>query len=290
MIKIIDSDLNRTLYSVDDLPGWAFEAVASQDDVDPPWQWSDCHGTIRTSSLRYSRSDKRSGEVVLHEDRSTCWIYDFRDAVGVALRDGWGVSPEVVEEWKKTEAYKQARKVWAKENPGVMTMDYAWAHGFVNVRAPKLTLTKGQLAVLAVNEDMKYLRDYLRGDWYYLCVKVQAIHAPSDRLLSAAENSGPSYLGGVDSNSEDSYLHEIWKDLAHELAASTTEAANEGLPEGMTIPGELDEERKQEIRQHARCLRPIDEVEVEPDAEITATEESCPAPGYWVQSWLFVPA
>lgn len=60
--------------------------IEPDDDADAPWDNSDCHGPVRTSS----RDDKRPGEVIIGEYRGCRHYYDFQAAVAQARRDGWG--------------------------------------------------------------------------------------------------------------------------------------------------------------------------------------------------------
>ena len=64
-------------------------AVSWEQDpyMEPPWKESDCHGPVS----EWTRRSKRPGEMVLCADRGCRRYYDFREAVRIAKREGWGV-------------------------------------------------------------------------------------------------------------------------------------------------------------------------------------------------------
>ena len=66
----------------------SFTVAWSPDlDMGPPWEENDGHGPV--SEL--TRRSKRPGEMVLCSDRGYKRFYDFRAAVKIAKREGWGV-------------------------------------------------------------------------------------------------------------------------------------------------------------------------------------------------------
>ena len=61
--------------------------VDYDEDIGPPWKWSDGHGPV--SDWR-SKESKAPGERILSEDRGSARFYDFAEAVKLARKDGWG--------------------------------------------------------------------------------------------------------------------------------------------------------------------------------------------------------
>lgn len=59
-------------------------------DHGAPWDEECGHGPVSDWTSRA----KRSGELVLCSDRSSYRFYDFAEAMQIAKRDGWGLSPE----------------------------------------------------------------------------------------------------------------------------------------------------------------------------------------------------
>ena len=55
-----------------------------------PWEEECGHGPVSEWTSRA----KRSGDLVLCSDRSSCRFYDFAEAMRIAKRDGWGLAPE----------------------------------------------------------------------------------------------------------------------------------------------------------------------------------------------------
>ena len=77
------------------LDNGAVYRVKVEHDADMGYPWDECdgHGEIRTARKPYNYSEatgKRPGEVVIHDDRHTLWLYDFAGAVQTARRDNWG--------------------------------------------------------------------------------------------------------------------------------------------------------------------------------------------------------
>lgn len=66
--------------------------VEPDHDSNPPWENSDCHGSVRVSRSR----DKAPGERPLHSDRGQYWFYDWQGASKTALVDKWG-GPDAVQ-------------------------------------------------------------------------------------------------------------------------------------------------------------------------------------------------
>ena len=71
-----DIEVNGTTYRVNLL----------DDNNEPPWENSDCHGVVSA----WERRSKHPGELVLCEDRGSSRFYDFKASMALAKRDGWG--------------------------------------------------------------------------------------------------------------------------------------------------------------------------------------------------------
>lgn len=161
--------------------GYMFTVVAERDDdTDPPWENSDGHGPVEYRSFRGSvHCPTAPGERVLHIDNGDAWVYDVQKAQQIALRDGWGISDET----------RRAQLLLGHH------------------------LTRRRVAAVAVQQDMDYLRGYLRGDWYYVFITVTLMMAdgcPSERFAS---------LGGLEYGlaHSDECIHEYAQELAREI-------------------------------------------------------------------------
>lgn len=62
------------------------------DSSDFPWADHDGHGIIRTERKNYGHPDKRPGEVIVHDDSGTYWLYDVQATTKKAKAEGWGGS------------------------------------------------------------------------------------------------------------------------------------------------------------------------------------------------------
>lgn len=58
--------------------------------IGKPWEEYDGHGDIRETRAYYGHPDKKPGEIIIHQDWGTWWIYDFAGAVEKAKSEGWG--------------------------------------------------------------------------------------------------------------------------------------------------------------------------------------------------------
>jgi hypothetical protein len=120
--------------------------IRYEPDYDSNPFGDDGHGDIRQVDCHWGRPDKRPGEVILHSDRGTHWLYDYQGAIQKAKADGWGC--------------RQVDK-------------------FGEPRPP---MTKNQVAAQAVEEDMDFLRGYLQGDWGYVGIIVTALNEDGDEV------------------------------------------------------------------------------------------------------------
>jgi hypothetical protein len=82
-------------------------AIVQDDNNEAPWENEDGHRPVS----EWTRRDKRPGELVLCEDRSSKRYYDFEGACKIALRDGWNAEPYDVP--GETRRQRAARAVWA---------------------------------------------------------------------------------------------------------------------------------------------------------------------------------
>lgn len=288
-ITITHYNGERTLFVDPDQPGWEFQAsMSSDDDQTAPWDNEDGHGNVRTVNTRGLRgAGKKPGEVCLHSDGGNHWLYDFAAAVKTARKEGWrdlGAEEVLVSD----RALASARVQFLQDNGRILPQREITEELLAPFAKP---LAPGEIAVLAVNADMKRLRLFLQNDWCYAVVKVEVAKAPTKLLLDA---SSPTYVGGVESDADGSYLHEIWEDQAYELVVRATKEANKLLPNGMQVPATpLTQAEQLDLRKQAVDLyntglgEPT--IEVEEDAAITLTEDGCPEPGAWVQVWVYVP-
>jgi hypothetical protein len=145
-----------------------------------PWEESDGHGPVRTSRTDgWGRwNSKRAGEVVLSSDRFTCWLYDVAEALRIAKRDGWGLSPEA--------RAKLADKL--KREP-----------------------TAAEVRAEAVRLDMERLRGWLEDRWHWCIVVVTLLDTDGDTTWEY------DCLGGIESDAGE-YLDEVAADLAAGIA------------------------------------------------------------------------
>lgn len=160
--------------------GVRFRAYVEHDtDAEPPWEGEEGHGPIRDARAFYGlkhQGIKRPGERVLHRDRGTVWLYDIKAAVEIAKRDGWGYSPP--HENDRANCYR----------------------------------TKGEIAALAVEEDFKRMRAWMRDDWWYVGVCVVSLDRDGDPEQDRYQHA----LWRIESDSPD-YHREVAEQLAAEI-------------------------------------------------------------------------
>lgn len=72
---------------IKEFKGFPFRVSLSPDDcARAPWEDSDCHGPVKAERRGYK---KAPGEIILHLERNTVWIYDWQEACRIA-RTEWG--------------------------------------------------------------------------------------------------------------------------------------------------------------------------------------------------------
>ena len=163
---------------------WRAVATIEEDhDQSPPWKTDDGHGPVR-EARRHRRHTygaysppKHAGEMVMHDERGTVWLYDYAEACRTARRDGWGTRDG--------------------QQPGE---------------------TARQYAARAARADFDALRDFLRGEWFYVGVKVTVSYKHTEL--------GTASLWRVDCNypgSDNSYLDDVAAELLREAVADARE-------------------------------------------------------------------
>lgn len=140
-----------------------------------PWEEEDGHGPV----TGWERRDKLPSELVLCEDRGMRLFYDYAEACRIALRDGWGIDPDRLEEWT--------------ERAG---------------REP----TKRQIAASAALHDYEYLRSWCNGEWHYVGVIVTLLDEDGE------ETEVCDSLWGINDSDPD-YIRECARLIADELAS-----------------------------------------------------------------------
>lgn len=117
--------------------GQNFQLEIGRDDyMQEPWKENDGHGVVSEWTSR----DKAPGERVLASDRGRHIFYDVQATQAIALKDGWGLSPDDVAELKE----KLGR-----------------------------TPTKREVVAAAVEWDYNRLRAWCNDEWYWASVIVR---------------------------------------------------------------------------------------------------------------------
>lgn len=127
-------------------PGYTVRVEFTPDDCSSlPWQEFEGHGEIRTVYARYGHPEKKPGELVIHEERGTHWLYDVQGVISKATREGWGLQPEEVaklaEKLKraptKREIIARAVELDAEYCAGWLDGRYSWAVCWATVLDPE---------------------------------------------------------------------------------------------------------------------------------------------------------
>lgn len=155
--------------------------VNYDNDHGMPWEEFDGHGEIRT--IR-SREDKKPGEVIIHSDGHTYWVYNSAAAVKTARADGWG-----------------------SKNC-----------------TPDMTL--GQRAAQATTDDMRYCREWLTGDRWFVWLEVYRVDADGEKIGDSET------LGGVECGfGETEYMHDAAMEMGQEILRQSRNAWRAALKE-----------------------------------------------------------
>lgn len=135
--------------------------LEEDDDTQPPWERSEGHGRV---SLFKGRSDKKPGERPMHCSNSGLdRYYDWSEAVRRAREEGW--------------------------RPHDLTDEQA------------ATMTKGQIALAAVQEDFERMRDWCHDEWRYLGIIVEVAEPAAFRYNPRrVESEFESSVWGVESD------------------------------------------------------------------------------------------
>lgn len=137
------------------------------NDQGRPWEESDGHGRVREARRRHASTtydgEKRAGEIPLNDpDRNEYqFFYDWQEAVATARKE-WGIGDE------------ELAKLTAKLG-----------------RQP----TKGEIAVQAVKQDIKYLRGWLNDSWCYVGITVTRVTLDEDEEEVIEEHEEHSVWG-----------------------------------------------------------------------------------------------
>lgn len=159
--------------------GREFE-VALYYDIDhgAPWDEEDGHGPVRVLSSVRGRVAKRPGERLMHDRGHAAWAYDWAEAMRIACRDSWGISPD---------------------DRATLTAKL--------MREP----THHEILQAAVQANFDHLRAYLREEWFYIGVCVRIIGPDGEPQGDQFANA----LWGVDYGANDC---DYWRTVADELA------------------------------------------------------------------------
>ena len=172
----------RTIDTIE-VAGLQFEiATTHDDDADAPWERNDYHGPVSEWTSR----DKRPGELILASDRGARRYYDFEAAVAMAKRDGWGLSPAGIADWKRRRGG----------------------------RPP----TAAQIAETAARDDFARLSAWCRDQWQYVIVRAVLLTVEGEHTPEV------EYQGGIADDAE-GYIRDEGAYLAAEIARRVGSAA-----------------------------------------------------------------
>lgn len=159
--------------------GSKFKAyIEYDDDTDPPWERSDCHGVITD----WVKRDKHFSERLLISDGYSKRFYDFEASFKQATRQGWGLDEKAKADLKQELGY----------DPG-----------------PKLIIHQ------AVEKDFEFLRSWWNEKWYYVGVCVTRAGINEDERYNHAvwgieSNSDESFFLEVAKDLAEDIRNEDW--------------------------------------------------------------------------------
>jgi hypothetical protein len=160
-------------------------AVERDDDSTPPWENEDGHGAISDWQRRERTTDghvKAPYERILCDDgRNYCSsvrVYDMRESMRIAKREGWGLGPD--------ELAALAKRLG---------------------RAPKT----GDVLAESVERDYQRMRAWCNDEWFYVGVVVTL------QDVDGNDTPETESIWGIESDSED-YLAEVAQELAQRIA------------------------------------------------------------------------
>lgn len=173
--------------------GRAYRVTIEQDDTGgAPWERSD--GNIEVNRVphnygRYCGPSKKPSEYVFHHGDHWCYSYvvDMRQAIDKALSENWGI-------YEPTKSGVEL----ARGRP----------------------MTKREIAVYAVNQNIEFMRGWCAGEWTYVGVRVSL---SDDEGEPTGENDAS--LWGIESISgdyiNDSVIPELIAEIEHSIDAKT---------------------------------------------------------------------
>jgi len=202
--------MNKTILGEGDttlvLDGRVYKVfVCDDDDFTVPWNRSDGHGPVSEWTTR----DKRPGEWILSQDRSSRRFYDAAGAMRIALSDGWGLGDEAKAELLERLAVPRVVRRSARGQPGIETVT-------IPGRDRNKPLTRGEIAAEAVRRDFEFLQGWCDDDWRYIGVVV--VHVPHGVDAASVKIDYAHALWGIESDAGE-YMFEVATGLAGEIAA-----------------------------------------------------------------------
>lgn len=209
--------------------------IEDDDGHEPPWEEECGHGPVSD----WTRESKRPWQWVLNSAGSEKRYYDAREAMRIALNDGWGLSDEqqaeLIERLAKTRTVvrpKKGEKPKMKQTGYINHSFYYTNDQFEKVtipgRDPAKPLTRGEIAAEAVRLDFERLRDWCDDDWRYIGVIVTPI--PWGKDPKEVEIDYSYALWRIESDAED-YHGEV----ARELADQANDTADRILAENVKV-------------------------------------------------------
>lgn len=141
------------------------------------WPWDECDGMIQPEEKRYTwdRDDKMPSERILLKREGQYWVYDHSVAMKQARAEGWGLDPE---------------KLTA-----------------LTVRLGRVP-TKGQIAEASLSEHVKYVRDWLDGDYYRVFFCLTLLDSDGEET-DASDSCGGFELHQYDDSKNEYFYDEI---------------------------------------------------------------------------------
>jgi hypothetical protein len=197
--------------------------IEADEDSGAPWKRDDGHGPVSDWTGR----EKRPGERVLSEDRTSKRYYDFEEAVKIAKRDGWGWLPGPLkidrDKPSKADGSVCGGRVTCGEFTAYDPKNFNRAIGEVYA-AHRASMTADQYAAGAADRDFEVLKAWCKDEWCYVGV-----------VLSVAKNDivvceHAASLWGIEANypgSDNSYLTEVANDLLSEALEAAAQATKD---------------------------------------------------------------
>lgn len=169
--------------------GRTFRVEFPYDDcADAPWDREDGHGPVTDWTSRA----KRPCERILNTDRSSHRFYDVQEAMRIARRDGWGLSPDDIAALAKRLG-----------------------------RTP----AKGDICAAAVEADFERLHGWCNDQWQYVGVVVRLVSEDEEdsESLWGIESDCHDYLTEV--------AHELADEINARLDDAMAVAITESRPD-----------------------------------------------------------